>query len=145
MDETGHARSINRQKFRRADLEAQLADPASIQGQVLRGYLHLLRQRAARPAFHPHAGQRVFLLHTALFALARTAPSSLTGAQEETVLCLVNVSSGHLDIQVDLRSWDLPQASAWQDLIQGDVYSTQDGRLALTLDGYQTLWLQPTE
>ncbi len=145
VEETGRARSINREKFRRADLEAQLADPASIQGQVLRGYLFLLRQRAAFPAFHPQAGQRVLPLHEALFALARTAPGSLTGGGEETVLCLVNVSSGQLAIQVDLSAWDLPQASAWQDLVQGKVYSTQDGRLALTVDGYQTLWLQPTE
>jgi glycosidase len=145
VEETGRARSINREKFRRADLEAQLTDPASIQGQVLRGYLFLLRQRAARPAFHPQAGQRVLPLHEALFALARTAPGSLTGGGEETVLCLVNVSSGQLVIQVDLSAWDLPQASAWQDLVQGEVYFTQDGRLALTVDGYQTLWLQPTE
>jgi hypothetical protein len=107
--------------------------------------LFLLRQRAARPAFHPQAGQRVLPLHEALFALARTAPGSLTGGQEEIVLCLVNVSSSQLAIQVDLSAWDLPQASAWQDLVQGEVYFTQDGRLALTVDGYQTLWLQPTE
>jgi sucrose phosphorylase len=171
VEETGRARSINREKFRRADLEAQLADPTSIQSRVLRGYLHLLRQRAAHPAFHPQAGQRVLSLHKALFALVRTAPASLTGGDEETVLCLVNVSSDQLAIQVDLSAWDLPQtsawqdliqgevhatqqdrlaltldpqASAWQDLIQGDAYATQQDRLALTLDAYQTLWLRPT-
>jgi len=145
VEETGRARSINRQKFRRAELEAQLADPASTQRQVLRGYLHLLRQRAAQPTFHPHAGQRVLPLHAALFALARTAPGSLTGDQDETVLCLVNVSSQPLDIQVKLSAWDLPQSPAWRDLIQGGVHSTQDDHLALTVAGYQTLWLQPVE
>ena len=143
VEETGRARSINREKFGRADLEAQLADPASTQHQVLRGYLFLLRQRAVFPAFHPHAGQRVLPLHNALFALVRTAPSSLTGGREETVLCLVNVSSEPLAIQVDLIASDLPQAPAWHDLVHGDVYSTPAGRLALTVGGYQTLWLQP--
>jgi sucrose phosphorylase len=145
VEETGRARSINREKFQRANLEAQLADPTSIQGQVLRGYLFLLRQRAEHPAFHPHASQRVLLLHEGLFALARTAPGNLTGGQEETVLCLVNVSPEQVDIQVDLSVWDLPQASAWHDLVQGEVYSTEQDRLALTLDGYQTLWLCPSD
>jgi sucrose phosphorylase len=143
VEGTGRARSINREKFQRANLEALLADPTSIQGQVLGGYLHLLRQRAAHPAFHPYAAQQALSLHQALFALARTAPVSLTDNQEQTVLCLVNVSSDQLVIQVDLGAWNLPEAPVWQDLIQGDFHSPQAGRLALTLAGYQTLWLRP--
>jgi glycosidase len=141
VEETGRARSINRQKFRRADLEAQLADPASIQSRVLRGYLHLLRRRAAHPAFHPQAGQRVLPLHKALFALVRTAPGNLTVAREETLLCLVNVSPDPLTVQVDMGGWHLPQAPVWQDLVSDVAYPVEQGRLALTLAGYQTLWL----
>jgi sucrose phosphorylase len=143
VEETGRARSINREKFQRADLEARLADPTSIQHQVFRGYLHLLRQRAMLPAFHPHAAQRVLGLHSALFSLVRSAPSHLTSGKVETVLCVVNVSPDQVNVQVDLKEWGLPQVSAWQDLIQGGVHSLQAGRLALTLDSYQTFWLRP--
>jgi sucrose phosphorylase len=143
VEETGRARSINREKFDRSALEAQLANPTSIPHQVLDGYLHLLRQRAAHPAFHPRAGQRVLPLHASIFALARTAPGHLTDGEEETVLCLVNASSGQLVIQVDLSAWDLPHALAWQDLIGGGIYAVESGRLAFPLDGYQSMWLRP--
>jgi sucrose phosphorylase len=144
VEETQRARSINREKFHRADLEAQLADPASIQHQVLRGYLHLLRQRKACPAFHPNAGQRTLPLHEALFALARTAPPGLTGGGAETVLCLVNVSADPHTIQLQPVTWDLPVVSAWQDMIGDRVYPAQEDRLSLTLAGYQSVWLRPT-
>lgn len=141
VEETGQPRSINREKFQLADLEGRLADPTSIQHQVLHGYLHLLRQRAAHPAFHPQARQQVLPLQKALFAVARSAPPTLTGNQEETILCLVNVSGDSQAIQVDLAAWGLPDAPAWQDLIEGDLYLAGEGHLSLTLDGYQTLWL----
>lgn len=141
--QTGRARSINREKFRRADLEAQLADSDSVQHQVLGGYLHLLRQRAAHPAFHPSGGQRVLPLHDAVLAVLRTPPQSLTlGGAGETLLCLVNTSSDSHSIQVDAAAWDLPVTQSWRDLIGGSSYSLQEGHLYLTLEGYQALWLQ---
>lgn len=144
--QTGRARSINREKFRRADLEAQLADPTSIQLQVFDGYLHLLRQRRAHPAFHPGGGQRVLPLHDTLFVVVRTAPDTPLGtSQNETVLCLVNVSGTPQTLELDPSAWDLPSAAAWQDLIGGGIYPMQESRLSLTLEGYQALWLGPTE
>jgi glycosidase len=144
--QTGRARSINREKFRRADLEAQLADPVSIQHQVFNGYLHLLRQRRAQPAFHPGGSQRVLPLHDALFVVVRAAPDTPLGtSQDETVLCLVNVSGTPQTLDLDPSAWNLPSAAAWQDLIGGDVYRVQESRLSLTLEGYQALWLRPME
>jgi glycosidase len=132
---TGRARSINREKFRRADLEAELDDPASIHHQVFQGYLHLLRQRRSHPGFHPNAAQRVLSLHQALFALVR----------DETMLCLVNVSPDSQSIAVDLKVWGLPPVTAWEDLIGGGVYRVQGENLLLTLEGYQALWLRPVQ
>jgi glycosidase len=144
LEQTRRARSINREKFQRAELEAQLADPTSIQHRVLRGYLHLLRQRRAQPAFHPHGGQRALRLHDALFAVVRRAPTGQAGGEGETVLCLVNVSPDSQAVQLDLGAWDLPSASAWRDLIGGGVYPLREGHLSFALEGYQALWLRPT-
>jgi glycosidase len=135
LDGTGRARSINREKFRRADLEAELDDPASIHHQVFHGYLHLLHQRRAHPGFHPNAAQRVLSLHQALFALVR----------DETMLCLVNVSPDSQSIAVDLKVWGLPPVTAWKDLIGGGVYRVQGESLLLRLEGYQALWLRPVQ
>ena len=85
--QTGHNRTINRQKLERAELEAELADPRSLRAQVFRRYTHLLRARATSPAFHPNGGQRAVACGDAIFALLRTAPDGSTA-----VLCLQNVS-----------------------------------------------------
>jgi glycosidase len=135
LAETGRARSINREKFRRADLDAELGDPDSIHHQVFQGYLHLLRQRRTHPGFHPNAAQRVLFLHEALFALVR----------DETLLCLVNVSPDSLSIPVDLKVWALPLVAAWEDLIGGGVYPVQGENLRLRLESYQALWLRPVQ
>jgi sucrose phosphorylase len=153
VEQTGRARSINREKFHLATLETQLADPTSIQHQVFYGYLHLLRQRRAQPAFHPNGGQRVLALDDSLFALIRIAPDSpidkdnpaetATLTEGGMVLCLVNVSETPQMVNVDQVVWDLPPVSAWHDLIGEGVYPVQEGCLSLALDGYQALWLRP--
>jgi hypothetical protein len=152
MIQTGRARSINREKFRRADLEAKLVDPTSVPHQVFQGYLHLLRQRRAHRGFHPNAPQRVLSVHEALFALVRTAPDTLVGTgtpvgtgEDETVLCVVNVSPDMQSINVNLAAYSLPLVTAWEDLIGGGVYPVQGGHLSLALEGYQALWLQPLQ
>jgi hypothetical protein len=66
----------------------------------------------------------------------------LTDGEEETVLCLVNVSEDAQTIEFDCVAQDLPPVSAWQDLIGEGVYPVEGGRLILTLERYQSLWLR---
>ncbi len=151
-EHTGRARSINREKFQQATLEAQLADPNSNQHGVFGGYLHLLRQRRAQPAFHPNGDQQVLSLNNAIFALVRRAPdalgqgtqvSSSRDAGGDVVLCVVNISETPQVIHVEPAAWDLPQVNSWQDLIGGGTYPVRDSHLTLALTGYQALWLRP--
>ncbi len=137
---TGHARSINREKFYQKALEAELAAPTSLHRQVFYGYLNLLRWRREHSAFHPNGGQRVLPLHDALFTVVRTAPVG-----EGTVLCLVNVSPRTQVAHLDLAVWDLPPAPAWRDLIGGKMYLPTGTRLSVPIKGYQALWLVPIE
>jgi len=53
VERTGRNRTINRQKFERAALEAELADQDSLRWRVFAAYRDLLRARASEPAFHP--------------------------------------------------------------------------------------------
>ncbi len=135
---TGRARSINREKFDRATLEARLADPGTLSHQVFRGYRHLLRRRREHPAFHPNSEQRVLSLHPAVFALLRSASDG-----EDVVLCLVNVSGRSQTVRVEPRQWRLPGTPAWRDLIGGGCYSEEGGAFEVALDAYQAVWLVP--
>ncbi|MBM3858217.1 MAG: sugar phosphorylase [Verrucomicrobia bacterium] len=98
VKQTGRYRTINRQKFTRAELERELADPGAERSRIFEGYRALLRRRAASPAFHPCAPQEVLDCGDAVFALRRT---SLDGRQ--SVVCLHNVSGERQRVQVDRR------------------------------------------
>ncbi len=150
--ETGHHRSINRQKLQRNKLEAELSDPDSIRSQVFEVYSHLLRQRAAHPAFHPHGRQEVLFDNKALFILLRSSPD---GAEE--ILCVQNISNQVQDYRLpaaiastssqhDHDLTGLPTKSVRSlgliDLVSGRSYNAEDGAV-LTLEPYQTLWLAP--
>jgi sucrose phosphorylase len=128
VEETGRYRSINREKLRRADLEAALADSDSVRARVYAAYRHLLAVRREHPAFHPVGAQRVLDLGPALFALTRTAPD-----ERETLLCLHNVTG---EAQTVALSPDVAAVSL-RDILNGEVYNGE----ALTLAPYQILWL----
>jgi sucrose phosphorylase len=131
---TGRNRSINRQKFDRVRLEEELAEPTSTRRQVLDAYSHLLRIRAAEPAFHPQGCQRVLSLDSGVFALTRT---DLEGNSQ--VLCLHNVAGETRSLHVPLAECDLP-LGRWRDLITGQRVSARDGGLELSVPAYAVRW-----
>ncbi|MFQ5615124.1 MAG: alpha-amylase family glycosyl hydrolase, partial [Anaerolineales bacterium] len=138
--ETGRARSINREKFSSAALEAILNDPGSHQSQVLSGYLRMLHQRREHPAFHPNGangGQKALSLHDGVFGILRTAPD-----RSETVLCLVNVSGEKIRVEVDVAGLGgNAHRVSWTDLMGGEEIAVRGGTLKIFLDAYQAVWL----
>ena len=130
--ETGRYRTINRQKFERARLDAELADAFSLRAQVFRRYAQLIRARTGEAAFHPNGAQTVLDLHPALFALRRTSPSG-----ESTVLCLHNVSAQAIGLDWQMVGGE--EGVAWCEL-QTQAIFTRNARL--TLPPYGVLWLQ---
>lgn len=84
---SGMPRRINRQKLDQRDLEAELADPASLRGQIFSGCQNLLQMRGRHAAFHPLGRQQVLATDPRLFAIRRTSPDGT-----DRVLCLQNVS-----------------------------------------------------
>ena len=146
VERTGHHRSINREKFRRSDLERALADPASLRHRVFYPYLHLIRTRTAHRAFHPNGPQQVLYVHPALFVLLRTAPNNGSAS----LLCIHNVSNAEQPFQADLGSlshgppnfWGLGGCGQVRDLITGTTSPVDaSGKLSLHLAPYQVLWL----
>lgn len=136
VQQTGRYRTINRQKFDRATLEAELADPASIRHQVFTRYRALLQARASDPAFHPNGGQQVLSSPSELFCLMRTAPD-----RSSRVLCIHNVSDRAL--QTTFRVADVGGARSWRDLISGlRATPAQDGSLTVNVPPYGVIWLR---
>jgi glucosylglycerate phosphorylase len=122
---TGQNRTVNRQKFDRAEVERELLDPQTRRHQVFNRLQDLLRIRSASSAFEPQSEQRVLTVADAVFAVERTSVT-------EQVLCLHNVTMEAQTIQL---------GSQWQaatDLISGQKTADR----AVMLAAYQVMWLQ---
>ena len=134
MRSTGRARSINRQKWDEASLSLELEDSGGVTARIFGEYLHRLKLRRNRPAFHPDAPQRILMLPEGLFGFLRTSPDG-----REKILSLSNlqpkarlVDSKHLLAEFS--------RSVWVDLIQSrEIDGSKVGKLRLA--PYQTLWL----
>ncbi len=124
--QSGHNRTLNREKLERAALECELGAAASRRQRVFARLAQLLRARAAQPAFDPFGEMRVLDLGASVFAVRRG----------ERVLCLHNVSAQPCAVRLD--SSELGVTKSWLDLLSGQSF---DAARALTLSPYQTLWL----
>ena len=124
FQQTGRARSLNREKFALAEIEARLADAASHPRQVFDGYRRMLAVRRRHGAFHPFGPQTILQLHPAIFAVLRASPQN-----DERILCLTNVSAR-------AQTLTLPPGR-WRDLLTpGGAASGQ-----MRLPGYGVAWL----
>ncbi|MBD3674597.1 MAG: sugar phosphorylase [Planctomycetaceae bacterium] len=132
MEKTGRARSINRRKFERSELEAVLGNENSVSAHVYQGYCHLLDVRTKQSAFHPDARQEVFSKdNPAVVAFQRTSQSG-----EQSIWCFTNVSS----VPQSLPSKDLPKTVS--DLLTGRRFEHNG---TTELEGWETLWLVEDE
>jgi len=129
MQAAGRARSINRRKFQRDELEAILADPDSVSAKVYEGYCRLMEVRIGQPAFHPDASQTV-LAHdnSRVIAFVRTG-------QYQEIYCLTNVSAETQSVSVP----EIPVRTV--DLLTRQLI-THNGTIELA--GWQTMWLTTT-
>lgn len=136
LQQTGRARTINREKFNYPELRARLADSADPSGKILRAYLRLLQARQSTPAFHPAGRQKVVSLSPQVFGLERVSPD-----ESGMVLSLINISAEEQTVQVaPSRS-----AAAWVDLLNPDHRCTPNAQseLSISLSPYQICWLTP--
>jgi sucrose phosphorylase len=137
VEETGRARSINREKFFLDNLRSQLNDPENIHSKVLAGYKNLLKIRKSHPAFHPGAPQSILKITDQIFSLLR---SDLD--HREKIICLVNVSPEIQEIEIDLLSLGISHEEPAVDLITDKSLIPQNGLVNIELSGYQVMWLQ---
>ena len=134
---TDLARSINREKFSRNELETVLNDPGNVHAQVFEKYRHLLSIRTKQAAFHPNGRQRVIRLSDRVFGLERESPD-----QSSAILTLVNICPEQIRLSLDLSQGLLNQSRLLEDLISGGKFKVFNRKLSIKLKPYQPLWLK---
>ncbi len=138
MEETGHNRTINREKWTNEQLASMLNDKASHHKTIFDFYIHALRIRAMHKAFHPDGLQRVISIKDNVFAFERIAPDN-----SECVTCISNIANAESEIAVDERLPSLNSSDNWKDLLSGVKLGEFDRMIRL--DPYQTVWLNNSQ
>jgi glycosidase len=121
---TGRARTINRRKWHKHEIQALLADAGSVPARALAGIKRLLKVRAGHRAFDPDGAQEVLPLDDRLFGVRRSSPDG-----SETVIAISNCSGETVDATI---------AAGGTDLLGGQRVAA-DG--AVRLGPYQSVWL----
>lgn len=137
VEQSGRARSINREKFERETLEKAINNKTSETARVFAGYTRLLEIRRMHPAFHPQGEQRVLFLHSKVFAILRYAPK-----MNETILSLINVTDQSLNLSIRNDEVEILSVSKWRDLLTGFIVHTKTEATTINIAPYQVLWLQ---
>jgi len=130
VQESGHARRINRRKYSLDELMSVIQAPTSTGAGVFAGYRDMLRVRTAQSAFHPAGTQEALPVETPwLSAFLRTSPD-----ERQRILVLTNLSA-------DTQQVDLARVSRFrfdQDLLAN---SPLPADRTVRLAPYQTVWL----
>ncbi|MGD8252504.1 MAG: alpha-amylase family glycosyl hydrolase, partial [Desulfobacterales bacterium] len=126
VEQTGRARTINREKPDVDRVTAALADPGSFRSRVFFPYLRMISTRRRQKAFHPNASFEVLDLDPRVFAIKRFCDG-------QTVLALTNVSEEIVSVQT--AGAQVPGLK--KELISGSPVDIAPKALG----PYQSVWL----
>ena len=134
---TDSKRAINRKVLDAPAIESALEDPFSPTALVQKKYNRIGKARTTNRAFHPNGNQRVLDLSPQVFAVLRTSPEG-----DRRVLCLINVSSATVDIELPLDQIGLAPG-LYTERINDMEMELAGTRPVITLDSYEVMFLEP--
>lgn len=126
VEQTGRARSINREKLHLQTVLGELSDPDSFRSRVFFPYTHMIAVRRSQPAFHPHAAFEILELDPRVFAIRRSCP-------HQQIRAVTNISSEAVTVSLP---GSYPEKTL-TDLLSGAATPCD----SILLAPYQSLWL----
>ncbi len=126
LEETGRARTINREKLDADHLVAELRNPESFRSRVFAPYTRMIRTRTRQPAFHPNAGFDILDLGPPVFGIKRSADA-------QTLWAVTNITPQ--PVRIDLSASGA--VGNKKDLFSNTAVDPSSVELA----PYQFMWL----
>ena len=126
VNQTGRARTINREQLQVDQVMTELHDPASFRSRIFYPYLDLIKVRRSQKAFHPNSDFEILEIDPQIFAIKRYC-------EDQTIYALTNISS--TETTVSLAEIDI--SDRMTDLFTADKIDSK----SLTLKPYQYTWL----
>jgi sucrose phosphorylase len=127
VEQTGRARTVNREKLQIENLISELNDPESFRSKVFFPYLNLIKTRKKQSAFHPKTGFEILQIDPKVFGIKRSS-------QNQTIYALTNISSETISLSLS----EMVSTDQTIDLISGETVNTA----AFNLNPYQYMWLE---
>ena len=126
VQQTGRARTVNREKLQVEEVISELKNPKSFRSQVFYPYIDLIKTRKEQPAFHPNAEFEILEMGPQVFAIRRSS-------DDQTVYALTNISSSEAKVSIP----KIDAAKTMTDLHSGESFTPDN----ITLKPYQYVWL----
>jgi glycosidase len=128
VEQTGRARTINREKLDAAKIIKELNDPHSFRSRIFYPYIELIKTRRQQPAFHPNADFEILEIDPRVFGIRRSSES-------QTIFALTNISSSEVSLALTHSS----ASGQMQDLFSGATVKAA----SISLKPFQYVWLTP--
>ena len=132
MKKNSQNRSINRKSWDFNEIKNKLLDDRSINHQVYKSIISLIKIRKKQPAFHPNAIQFTFNLGKNFFGIWRQSLD-----KKQSIFSVTNVTN--IFQYLDLTELNLIESENWWELINN--LEIEDIKSIITLKAYQTVWI----
>ena len=126
VEQTGRARTINREKLQIKEVIKELKKSDSFRAKIFYPYLHLIKIRKKQPAFHPNADFEILDINPGVFAIKRYT-------DDQRIYAITNISSTEVALSLPLQE----KSSQMIDLLTGEKFQLN----SITLKPYQFIWL----
>ena len=126
VEQTGRARTVNREKLQVDEVIKDLNNPDSFRSQIFYPYIELIKIRKNQSAFHPNAEFEILDLDPKVFAIRRSS-------ETQVIYAVTNISSSEVPVSIPVAE----AADKMKDLISGESFTPGD----ITLKPYQYIWL----
>jgi sucrose phosphorylase len=136
---TGHNRDINRTTVDERDIEIAIEDPESKLWLIRSQLRPIAIIRVSHSAFHPNGEQKILMISPEVFSVLRIS----TGGDERILTC-TNITDRDCRIEAPLSELGTDETK-WQDLISNKEYIAENQKIAITMQPYDVIWLQPVE
>lgn len=137
VEATRENRAINRTLVDFSSIMRSMNHPKSKKYRINQSFGKMITLRTKHGAFHPNGSQTILSLSPSVFASMRKSPGG-----EDLVVTLTNVAQSACTVAISSGEIVKFKAS-WLDLLSEREFRPVEGRISVTLEPYDVVWLSP--
>jgi glucosylglycerate phosphorylase len=129
-------RDINRTVLDAEAVTKELEDPLSKISRISRELGRLIIIRTRKRVFNPNSDQKILKISGDVFAVLRQS------SDNEILLALTNITDRVIRLEIPVSVTGRTH-TRWFDIVSKTEFDTEDGRIFITMQPYDVIWLEP--